>query len=82
MCRVRPLGACSYVLRKGELHCSYFLQSQKITKPYFIVRLTCFVRSYPEFLSDLQKNKTLGQVARRSDRTVQYWNTGNRDAAP
>lgn len=46
--QVRSLRACSYILRNISF------TNQKITKPYFIVRPTCFVRSYPKFLSSIQ----------------------------
>lgn len=46
--QVRSLRACSYILRNISF------TNQKITKPYFIVRLTRFVRSYPKFLSSIQ----------------------------
>lgn len=45
--QVRSLRACSYVLRNISF-------TNQITKPYFIVRPTRFVRSYPKFLSSIQ----------------------------
>lgn len=46
--QVRSLQACSYVLWNISF------TNEKITKPYFIVRLTHFVRSYPKFLCGIQ----------------------------
>lgn len=45
---VRSLRACSYVLWNISF------TKQKITKSYFIVTPTCFIRSYPKFLSGIQ----------------------------
>ena len=45
---VRSLRACSYVLWNISF------TNQTITKSYFIVRPTCFIRSYPTFLPGIQ----------------------------